>query len=245
MRGLCLGGNDENLLWRNGFYHIAYGGICPKHRQQYDFQTVECHPVHLNLTDQLTCPQCGPDFGLILLADRVEARRVYEGRLGCANCRTHYVVNNGVAELVRGEWGGQSGEVAQDPERWAALLGVSGPGMILLLGAFEEIAEGMADLLHDVELIVAHSEIAAGTERAGVSRLRIGDVIPLRNRGMRGVAVANGGAGVLVREAARVCALAARMVVTNITNDVRTLLPELGLRVMAEEGDTLVAVRYA
>lgn len=245
MRGLCLDDNDGKLLWRNNFYRLAYGGACSKHRQPYDFQTVGCPRVHLNLTDQLTCPQCGPDFGLILLADRVEARRVYEGRLGCANCRTHYVVNNGVAELVRGESEGQSGEVAQDPERWAALLGVTGPGMILLLGAFEGIAEGMADLLDDVELIVADSEITAGTERVGVSRLRIGNVVPLRNRGMRGVAVANGGAGVLVREAARVCALAARVVVTHITDDVRTMLPELGLRVIAEQRDTLVAVRYA
>jgi hypothetical protein len=202
--------------------------------------------VHLNLTDQLTCPRCGPDFGLVLLADRAEGRRVYEGRLGCANCRTHYVVNNGVAEVLTGEHALASGDVAQDPERWAALLGVTeGPGMILLLGAFEGIAEEMADLLRDVELIVAHPQVAAGAERMGVSRLRIGDVVPLRNRGMRGVAVTDGGADALVREAARVCALAARVVVTNISNDVRTLLPELGLHVLAEQRDTLVAVRHA
>jgi hypothetical protein len=183
---------------------------------------------------------------LILLADRVEARRVYEGRLGCANCRTHYVVNNGVAELVLDEPASPAGGVAHDAERWAALVGVTeGPGMILLLGAFEGIADRMAELIHDVELIVAHNDAVTGVERAGVSRMRIGDVVPLRNRGMRGVAVANGGADALVREAARVCALAARVVVTNITDNVRALLPELGLHVIAEQGDTLVAVRHA
>jgi hypothetical protein len=126
------------------------------------------------------------------------------------------------------------------------LLGITeGPGMMLLLGAFEESAEQMADLLADVELIVAHSAMAAAQERMGVSRLRIGDVVPLRNGGMRGVAVANGSADALVREAARVAALAARVVVMNISEAVRLLMPQLGLHVLAEQADTLVAVRHA
>ena len=45
--------------------------------------------MHILLTDTLTCPRCGPDFGLILLAERIEGRRVMDGHLGCANCRSH------------------------------------------------------------------------------------------------------------------------------------------------------------
>ena len=46
--------------------------------------------MHILLTDVVTCPRCGPEFGLILLADRFEERRVMQGRLGCPNCREEY-----------------------------------------------------------------------------------------------------------------------------------------------------------
>lgn len=51
--------------------------------------------MHLLLTDILSCPRCGPEFGLILLADRIEARRVLAGILGCANCRSKYPIREG------------------------------------------------------------------------------------------------------------------------------------------------------
>jgi hypothetical protein len=150
-----------------------------------------------------------------------------------------------VAELMLAEPAGGESDVADDPQRLAALLGVTeGPGMMLLLGAFDGIAARLAELVPDVEIIVAHSVVASGPEVVGVSRLRIGDVVPLRNRGMRGVAVANGSVNALVHEAARVCSLAARVVVTNISDEMRAALPQLGLHVLAEQGDTLVAVRH-
>jgi uncharacterized protein YbaR (Trm112 family) len=55
--------------------------------------------VHLLLTDRVTCPRCGPRFGLILLAERVVDRRVLEGHLGCPNCREHYPVRSGYGDL--------------------------------------------------------------------------------------------------------------------------------------------------
>lgn len=51
--------------------------------------------MHILLTDILACPRCGPEFGLVLLADRVEDRRVLEGRLGCPNCREQYPIAGG------------------------------------------------------------------------------------------------------------------------------------------------------
>lgn len=55
--------------------------------------------MYILLTDILSCPRCGPGFGLILLADRIESRRVLDGTLGCANCRTKYPIRDGVADL--------------------------------------------------------------------------------------------------------------------------------------------------
>ena len=55
--------------------------------------------MHIVLTDVLTCPRCGPSFPLILLANRVENRRVLDGVLGCANCREKYPVQDGLGKL--------------------------------------------------------------------------------------------------------------------------------------------------
>lgn len=55
--------------------------------------------MHLLVTDRLSCPRCGPTFGLILLADDLRDRRVLEGALGCANCRERYPVRGGFGDL--------------------------------------------------------------------------------------------------------------------------------------------------
>lgn len=55
--------------------------------------------MHLVLTDRLTCPRCGPQFGLILLAERLEDRRVLDGALGCPNCRDRYPITGGFGDL--------------------------------------------------------------------------------------------------------------------------------------------------
>ena len=51
--------------------------------------------MHILLTDALTCPRCGPEHGLILLADAIEERRVVSGKLGCPNCRTTFPIAGG------------------------------------------------------------------------------------------------------------------------------------------------------
>lgn len=70
--------------------------------------------MFLPLTDLLTCPRCGPESGLILLADRIEDRRVLEGALGCPRCQERYPVRAGFADLrpARVAPGGGAGEGA-------------------------------------------------------------------------------------------------------------------------------------
>ncbi|MEJ2678028.1 MAG: hypothetical protein P8174_03010, partial [Gemmatimonadota bacterium] len=92
--------------------------------------------MHILLTDILSCPRCGPEHGLVLMAERVEDRRVREGVLGCANCRERYAVHGGLVDLrVAGqEVLGRDSEAesvpdgAEEPEeavRLAALMGVT------------------------------------------------------------------------------------------------------------------------
>ncbi len=99
--------------------------------------------MHILLTDVLVCPRCGPAFGLILLADRIEDRRVQTGRLGCPNCREQCEIEAGVVDMTAGA------EVADGPPpeatlsvvpdagvRMAALLGIpQGPAYVLLAGS--------------------------------------------------------------------------------------------------------------
>ncbi len=56
--------------------------------------------MHLLVTDRLSCPRCGPAFGLILLSRALEDRRVLEGELGCANCRERFLVEGGFVALA-------------------------------------------------------------------------------------------------------------------------------------------------
>ena len=202
--------------------------------------------MFLLLTDVLSCPRCGPQSGLILLAERVEARRVLVGKLGCPTCRSQYDVRDGVADLKVEETSNPPRDVVIEVDKLAALLGVTeGPAMLLLLGMHEAGAEALADMLQEVEVIVAHDDVKPGVERMGVSRLRVGAKIPFHDRAMRGVVVSDGSSLSVVNEAARVCGIAARLVVQDASDEVRVWLAANGLRILAEQGQILVAVRHA
>lgn len=130
--------------------------------------------MHLLLTDRMACPRCGPEFGLILLADRMVARRVIQGSLGCPNCRDRFPVVEGVADLrppprepdavtraegAGGEEGDQGAPPVSDPlgpPELAALLGIpGGPGNVLLLGAAARHAPALGDMVEGIEWVAA------------------------------------------------------------------------------------------
>src|SRR5512142_2083643 len=84
--------------------------------------------MDLRLTDLLACPRCGPPHGLVLLADRVEDRRVLEGLLGCPNCGGRYPVRAGLADLrVPGEAGARAPAATPESGSAPAAAGVASP----------------------------------------------------------------------------------------------------------------------
>jgi uncharacterized protein YbaR (Trm112 family) len=116
--------------------------------------------VHILVTDRLVCVRCGPGFGLILLADELEERRVVEGVLGCPNCRERYPVERGFGDLrrsPRAEEDSAEPPGDDDPEgalRLAALLGVrEGPGLLLLSGSSVRFAERLAAMIENIEVV--------------------------------------------------------------------------------------------
>ncbi|HEX2093775.1 MAG TPA: Trm112 family protein [Longimicrobiaceae bacterium] len=202
--------------------------------------------MHILLTDILRCPRCGPGFGLVLLADRVEERRVAEGRLGCANCREAYPVRGGEADLRvpggeripqgRAPAGGSEAAV-----RLAALLGLTEAwGSVLLVDAGADLAGALSTLVPGIEVIVAAGE-PAGEAREGTSRVVADVPLPFAARSLRGVSLDGGGGAGLLDEGARVLAPGGRLVLEDAPRDASDRLTGAGLRVLLDQEGVVVA----
>ena len=211
--------------------------------------------MHLLLTDRLTCPRCGPEFGLILLAHRMVERRVLEGALGCPNCRDQFPVTSGFGDLRPPPRGASDEGFAGPPDarpgdaeeaaRLLALVGVAqGPGTIVLVGAPARHHGAFAQSIEGIHVVGLDAELADWPDVAGVSRLETGTKIPLYSRSMRGVALDGRLGGDVVAEAARVVAPRGRVVVVHADEDeVAETLGGAGLEVLAREAGTVVAAR--
>lgn len=219
--------------------------------------------MHLLLTDRLTCPRCGPSFGLILLAERMADRRVHDGTLGCPNCRDSFSVVDGFADLRAPPRGplpdgragsdpsadagtaeGSAGRPSEAAERVVALLGIHrGPGTVVFVGRAARFARAVAAAVDDLQSVAVDPDTARWKDAPWVSRLVAAPGLPFFSRMLRG-AVVDGGAGrALLLEGARVVASKSRVVVLYAADDAVTVLEEAGLDVLAAESGTVVATR--
>lgn len=206
--------------------------------------------MHLLLTDILTCPRCGPEHGLVLLAHDLRDRRVHEGWLGCPNCRARWVVHEGVGEFRAplGERVADGAPAASaeggsvDPLRVAALLGITeGPAFVLVAGGASAQARKVADLVEDLEVVAVDGPSEA--EAAGVSRMSVADALPFYAARLRGVWLGGGAADALLEEGARVLGPLGRMVLDPAPVDAAARLEAKGLRILAAQDGTVVAAR--
>ncbi|MBW3654708.1 MAG: hypothetical protein KY444_01275 [Gemmatimonadetes bacterium] len=201
--------------------------------------------MYILLTDALSCPRCGPGFGLLVQADRLEERRVVEGRLGCANCRETYPVRGGVAHLSPGATTNPApsldpGDDPEAPVKLAALMGLAGArGLVLLEGPGTRHAAALATLVPEVEVVAVDG--ASGPMQPGVSRVRAGAALPFRDGTMRGAALTGGAGEARLREALRVLAPGARLLVHPAAAETAARLRSLGARVLLEQEGVVVA----
>lgn len=220
--------------------------------------------MHLLLTDRLTCPRCGPDFGLILLAEQMVDRRVREGTLGCPNCRDSFPVHDGFADVrapPRGDFSeGRGGEdpgsaaeagsgpaedePAEEASRIVALLGIrQGPGTVVTAGSPVRLAAELAASVEELQVVAVDPDTRAWEDRPGVTRMAASPGLPFFSRMLRG-AVVDGTLGRgLIFEAARVVAPMSRVVVVDAAEEAVDILEEAGLSVLAAESGTVVAAR--
>jgi uncharacterized protein YbaR (Trm112 family) len=201
--------------------------------------------MHILLTDILTCPRCGPAFGLILLADSVTERRVREGTLGCANCREKYPIHDGVGLF---DSAGAAPPppppppAAEEAVRLAALMGLTeGAGHVLLAGDAAAGAAAVAGLVAGVEVVAVSA--AAVPAAPGVSRLRAGARLPLASACVAGAALTGAAVEAWLEEAARVLSATGRLVLDPAPTAVAERLAAAGLGVVLQEGSTVIAAR--
>jgi uncharacterized protein YbaR (Trm112 family) len=220
--------------------------------------------LHLLLTDRLICPRCGPGFGLILLADRLENRRVIEGSLGCPNCRDRFPIEEGFGDLrppprsTRGDAPHVEPPASPPAIEVAALLGLSdGSGNVALIGDLAGHATGLAGLVPGVEFIGIAPGLRGWEEGEGLSRMTAGAALPFSSGSLRGVGLfaagdpsMAGGAPMasavsMAGELCRVVTTAGRIAVWGEVEEWEKALISEGLEVLASEESALVVTRTA
>jgi uncharacterized protein YbaR (Trm112 family) len=208
--------------------------------------------VHLLLTDRLTCPRCGPEFGLILLAHRMEERVVHEGVLGCANCRDSFPIVRGFGDLRAPPRGQLAPGFAGDPTvaaedrsaRLLAQLGIlGGPGTVALVGEPARAAREVAAALAEIHVAAIDPDLVHWPDADRVSRLVAGPGLPFFGATLRAVAVDGRLGPAWIAEAVRVVAPRGRVVVFHAAQDAATALERAGSRVIASDPETVVAAR--
>ena len=204
--------------------------------------------MHLLLTDRLICPRCGPDFGLILLAKRMADRRVLDGELGCPNCRDHFPIREGFADLRPPPRDPLTATpLAADPgveatNRLAALLGVlESPGTVALLGSVAVHAVALADRLPEIEVVAVDASTHAEVERERVSRLVTGMELPFHPWTFRALAMV--GDVVAPEEAVRVVGHGGRVAMERPGPDATAQFERAGSRILLQESGWVVALR--
>jgi uncharacterized protein YbaR (Trm112 family) len=208
--------------------------------------------MHLLLTDRLACPRCGPSFGLILLANRLEDRVVLDGRLGCPNCRDSFTIEEGFADLrapPRGELpdglaGRPTSAADEEAERLAALLGiVGGPGTVALVGEPARHAGAVTASSEDLHVVCVDANTVAWPGAPRVSRLVAAPGLPFFGSTLRAVAIDGRLGAPWLAEAARCVVPRGRVVVTRAPEGTEEVLRSAGLTVLVAEAETVVAAR--
>jgi uncharacterized protein YbaR (Trm112 family) len=210
----------------------------------------------LDLSEALACPACGPPQGVIVLVERMEDRRVIDGRLDCPMCEARFPLRDGVVDFG----------VAPDPDRSvpavdpedavtaAALLGIRhGRGLLVIDSGLGAAAARIGSLCGGCEVVrleprglpADYSPALEGESvpgQAAVTPLLGGPtgMIPLLSGKAIGVAL-EGGEKVLLAEAARVLIPGGRVAVIRPVPEAASVLEHPPFELLAADPRAIVA----
>ena len=207
--------------------------------------------MHLLLTDRLTCPRCGPKFGLILLANRLKDRNVHDGLLGCSNCRDSFLIEEGFGDLrapprsgLPPGFAGQPGDLLlEQGQQLLALLGVvGGTGTVALVGGPAGHGPLFAEHLGEAQVVGIDPDLRHWSAPTAFSRMCSAPGLPFFASSIRALAIDGRLGGDLLEEAARVVSPHGRVVISSATENTLPMLEETGLKILVAEAETVVAV---
>ena len=104
-------------------------------------------------------------------------------------------------------------------------------------------AQGLAEVVPDIDVVAVDGDMARWPEVPNVSRIVSRPGLPFYAQMLRGVGVDGGLGTAWIREAARVTARLGRVVVTDAPEDAGQILEAAGMSVLAQEPGTVVAAR--
>jgi uncharacterized protein YbaR (Trm112 family) len=206
------------------------------------------------LVDRLVCPRCGPPFGLVLLADAVEERRVLQGVLGCPNCRDRFPIAEGIADLRppprtdRQPSDLHRSNTGVEPLHLAAGLGITeGPGVLVMMGSTRGSAPRLAEMMPQIDVVVAGNPIAMPSSALCVIQVR--GRLPFHDVSLRGVVMDRDDLSVWGAEAARVLKAQHRLVLVigrddedDSTDTLKASLNGAGFDLALADGGLAIAV---
>lgn len=152
--------------------------------------------MFIELVDSLRCLTPHEETWLVAAASRMDGRHIVEGVLGCPICRREYAIRLGTAWFTAAQpdsdGSGLTTQAAESDDagatRAAALLGLSEPGGIVVLGgSWAGYADAVADL--GASHVVVLNTYAGDASPQEVSSLVVDDRLPFGTGGLRGVAV--------------------------------------------------------
>ena len=152
--------------------------------------------MFIELVGSLRCLEPHEETWLVAAASRMEGRHLVDGVLGCPLCRREYAIQDGTAWFsARQPRGGDPDltTLATDADpgqvtRAAALLGLSQPGGIVVLGgSWAAYADVLAEL--GVSHVVVLNARANESSVQEVSSIVVDDRLPFGSAALRGVAV--------------------------------------------------------
>ena len=176
---------------------------------------------------------------------------MYDGLRGCSNCRDSFLIEQGFGDLrapprsgLPAGLSGQPGDLMLDQgERLLALTGlIGGTGTVALVGEPAGHGPLFAKHLGEMQVVGIDPDLRHWTEPTMFSRIVSAPGLPFVGSSIRALAVDGRLGPGLFKEAARVVSPRGRIVVSSATEETPSMLEETGLKILAMEPGTVVAV---
>lgn len=143
--------------------------------------------MFIEISEFLRCPQPHEDSFCVVVPHEMTGRMILRGVVGCPVCKREYPITDGEVRFGETAGAAEAAEAAGMADVIWALLGLTGPGgLVVLVGSATRLAGALAARMGGVHFVGLNA--SAGIEISPeLSLLRHPDRIPWRHAVARGV----------------------------------------------------------